>query len=115
MHAEATGLRDRIDQMRERRAGAATEIAALGQIGRRNKVERHAVEIARDRGGRQACGIDQRRAGQLHRRFPADIEFETIRRDPAVEQRRQQRKCRPRRLRLATQRQHVAMAVDDSR
>ena len=114
MHAEAARLGHGIDQPRERRASAATEIVALGIIDVGDVLGRHAGDCTGHRWRRQARRIDEQPALQRHRVFATDLDLEAVLYDAGAQQRRMKGERAARVLDLAAHGQHESVAVDNA-
>ena len=114
MHAETARHRHRIDQPRERRAAGQREVVALGVIRGRDAIRRHAGDAAREAGRMQAGGVHQQPAAQRHRIGAADIDLHAASHGAPAGHRTEEHRHRAGILRIALQRQHVGVAVDDA-
>ena len=81
---------------------------------RRDFFGRHAGDRARDRLRAEPGGVDDQRGLEAHRLRPAGLDHDPAVFGPARHDRRRKRHHRAMRLRVAPQRQHERVAVDDA-
>jgi hypothetical protein len=90
------------------------EVAALGEVARRYVFGSEAARGRCQHRGAVSRAVDHRVGEQRGGRLAADLELDALRRGRRAQRGRLQRKHRAGGLRVAEQRQHQAMAVDDA-
>src|SRR5215469_10144973 len=115
VHAQAAGLRDRIDEVFERRLPLQHVIVALGVEGWRNAPLRNACDVPRQLLSVQAGAVDYDLRRELRSLVGADFEPNGV--AAAVPPRHRRVACDDAAgvLEIPPQREHEAVAVDDAR
>ena len=114
VNAETAGFGHRVDQARERCASGQRVIAALGEKGSRNMYGRQARGARGERDCAETSCIDDPAGQDLGIACVTADKAETVLNDRHPLDRALQRQRSPVQLRLAQQRQHQRMRVDDS-
>jgi len=96
------------------RENGERKVVALGEKQRRDLVGRQAVDGASDRLRIQPRRIDDEGRGEPHRLRPASFDRNAVAMGPPRDDRRRERDHRPIRLRIALERQHEGVTIDNA-
>ena len=115
MHAEAASLGHGIDEAREGRAPEELEIIALGVAQGRDRLARQAVDRGGERLGVEAGAVHKKpRCEPRHLPLRGDFDDEPVLVDPPARDAAAEGDRRSVRLRIAEQRQHEGVAVENA-